>query len=225
MIYALLANSFAIKCIVFTVGFLLLVPSAYAKKKPEAIESINYVRPSLLLTRATPKPVTAPKPKVNKTIKKSNAFSLKKLPLQYEDWTLDIGDLKGAGQSQCVARNAKPIINDGQSSSSAIVEVTNAFVRVLTDSTIDISYPDTGIKIDDNEQFPLDSVFSDTNVEFDFDVDVLIAQMRKGQKATITLGFWPTWPVTQSYSTEVSLVGFTKVMQKLKSCEQLLAKR
>ena len=155
-----------------------------------------------------------------KRVKKSDDFTVKMLPLSYGDWVLDVKNIHSPGEKQCVAVNSHSIIDDGHSNSSVVVEVTSKAIRIYTESLIDVSYLDMGIAVDKFDRVDIDSVFSDTNVVFNFHVDQLIAQMREGDKAVLTLGFWPEWPMTHTYSTDISLSGFSKIMNKLNVCDK-----
>lgn len=209
----------------------------------ESEPSSSFSRPSLL--KSSPKKIeeNAPKADVNKKtqekdkqiskkvnkktskktskkIAKNNRFTMKLLPISYGDWVLDVKNIHSPDEKQCVAINSTSVIDDGYSDSSVIVEVTSNAIYVYTESIVDASYLDIGIAIDKFDRVDIDSIFSETNVVFNFRVDQLIAQMRKGDKALLTLGFWPSWPMTHTYSTDISLSGFSKVMNKLGECEK-----
>ena len=215
--------------VVLMSGFALLGDVALAEQTSEKKESASsFYRPSLLMP--SPKKNTEYELKVdsNKKNKKSNkrstkktdSFAMKMLPLSYGDWVLDVKNMHSPGNKQCVAINSGSMIDDGHSGSSVTVEVTSKAVRIYTESLVDVSYLDLGIAVDQFERIDIDSIFSDTNVIFNFHVNQLIAQMRKGDKAVLTLGFWPAWPMTHAYSTNISLSGFTKVMNKLSICNK-----
>lgn len=155
-----------------------------------------------------------------KATKKNDSFAVKMLPISYGDWVLDVKNMHSPDKKQCVAVNSVSVIDDGHSGSSIVVEVTSSAIRIYTESIVDVSYLDMGIAVDKFDRVDIDSTFSDTNVVFNFHVDQLIAQMRKGDKAVLTLGFWPSWPMTHTYSTDISLSGFSKVINKLNTCEE-----
>ncbi len=191
----------------------------------KARPSLLFAPPPVVTVEKTVEKIVPPQTKKKKVVtKKRNTFSLKKLPMTFQSWVVDLRDTKQSGRMQCVARNTESMINDGQSASTITVEVESSSLRILTESTIDMSYVDSGVTVDNGFPYTFDSLFFDTNVEVNIGAEDLISQMRKGNSATVTLGFWPTWPVTQSYSAEVSLTGFAKAMSQLKVCEKFLAK-
>lgn len=155
-----------------------------------------------------------------KTTQKNNSFTVKMLPISHGDWILNVKNMHSPDKKQCVAVNSVSVIDDGYSGSSVTVEVTANAIHIYTESIVDVSYLDMGIAVDKFDRVDIDSIFSETNVAFNFHVDQLIAQMHKGDTAVLTLGFWPSWPMTHTYSTDISLSGFSKIMNKLGVCDK-----
>ncbi len=50
---------------------------------------------------------------------------------------------------------------------------------------------------------------------FDQNLPELIRQLREGRQATVYLRFWPTWPATQLFPVNFSLIGFSKALDAL----------
>jgi hypothetical protein len=49
--------------------------------------------------------------------------------------------------------------------------------------------------------------------------------MKTGQQLQLTVGFWPTWPVTRPYAVSIPLTHFATAMKAWETCNQLLGSR
>ena len=89
-----------------------------------------------------------------------------------------------------------------------------------TQSNIDLTYPNLGLKVDDSATFLIDEVTKETMAVFKTQAEQIKRLFIRGYHARLTLGFWPTWPKTHTVSAEFSLVGFTKTHQEFLECQK-----
>ena len=61
-----------------------------------------------------------------------------------------------------------------------------------------------------------------TNLTFTRQRNTLLSDMEKGHTLQLTLGFWPTWPVTHTYSVTLPLDNFGSAVHAWETCNQLL---
>lgn len=116
-------------------------------------------------------------------------------------------------------------MDDGQGGTRASLWLTANELTVQTESDIDLSYSGTGISIDSGRHFALESVQRRTNIAFSKQRSALLAAMKSGQTLELTLGFWPTWPVTQTYSARFPLQHFASAYAAWETCNTLLNQR
>lgn len=118
-------------------------------------------------------------------------------------------------KESCKLITPKKIMNDGQGDTQVWLEITKDSLLIKTKSDIDTEYKDIGIKVDEKDVIPFDSVENTTNALFNQSLDNVIAQFIAGQTANIQLRFWPTWPTTGIKSQSFSLIGFTRAYDSL----------
>ncbi len=146
---------------------------------------------------------------------------LESLPLTIKGhWILDLDD--PADTKQCILKSQSVQIDDGQGGTPLLILYTMKQLTIKTKSNIDPSYPGTGLEIN-GEKFALETISNETNVLFRTQFDQITQALNKGSIAKVTLGFWPTWPHTQSYSQEVPVSGFTQAYHALQRCNQLVS--
>jgi len=148
-------------------------------------------------------------------------IALESLPLQFDNWTLDQKSILLDRQLHCVLSSNKLKLEDGAGGTPFYLQITDQGVVAVTKSNIDLKYPDTGLQIDTNSRIQVDRTISETAVVFEKNSSTLINQFRLGKLATVTLGFWPSWPMTQSYQAQIDLKSFPKAYQALLACNQL----
>jgi len=148
---------------------------------------------------------------------------LEKLPLKVNpNWTLDSGPDPVSKRDRCFLRSTTQRIDDGQGGSDISLIVTPDSLRFATRSNIDLTYKDTGLQVDSKPVFPLQGLFGETDALFDKRVNEIKQQMLGGSDVTITLGFWPTWPVTQTYSARFAISGYATASAALAACDKLM---
>ena len=142
------------------------------------------------------------------------------MPLTIRDqWVLD------RSESQCFLKSAPVRMEDGQGGTRVTLHIAPGSLSINTESDIDLSYTGTGINIDGSRHFGLETVDRRTNLSFSKQRQAILASMQSGRDLQVTLGFWPTWPVTQTYSVHIPLTHFATAMNAWETCNQLLSRK
>ncbi|HHT01025.1 MAG TPA: hypothetical protein ENK73_09260 [Thiomicrospira sp.] len=151
---------------------------------------------------------------MKKSIKLYLLFSLMALSLiqttfaEETHWLIDEKD-------NCKLITPKKVMNDGQGETKVWLEIKKDSLLIKTKSDIDAEYKDIGIKVDEENVIPFDSVENTTNALFTQSLSRVIEQFIAGQTANVHLRFWPTWPTTGIKSQSFSLIGFTRAYNSL----------
>lgn len=152
----------------------------------------------------------------------TTVFELENLPLSFGDtWILDRNQDKISNTTRCILSSREKNFNDGYSDSKMSLQLSADTLLIQTNSTIDLSYPDIGLYIDQNKHFPLEKLFGDSSIVIKKDTRNITAQLLDGEKITVKLGFWPTWPKTETPSIDFLLSGFDEAFQSFLDCEKL----
>lgn len=192
---------------------------------PVAAAKTSPAKPAETVALAAPKatPVTAPAPDTisPETISpETNKVSLDHLPLSiHGQWTLD------RNESRCVLHSTVQKMEDGQGGTNVQLQLSPTELTFTTQSDIDLSYTGTGIRIDGGTPFALENVERRTNLAFSRQRSALLGAMKTGQSLELSLGFWPTWPVTQTYSARFPLQHFASAYAAWETCNKLLSHR
>jgi len=135
----------------------------------------------------------------------------------HANWELDSTALSGS----CALVSPVVSIDDGQGSDTNIqLKLNKNQLLVTTDSNIDNTLNDLGLKVDNNSFIYITEVVDTTHVSFKQDrIDEILKQFVPGRKVLLHLRFWPTWPTTGIKTAEFSLIGFTKALKSLPQCE------
>ena len=156
------------------------------------------------------------------------AISLNNLPFSIgDDWEInrssDVNPNTPINQS-CALSYKTLLVEDGQGATPVILTITGDKIVVKTKSNIDSSYKNTGIAIDDMTQLPIEKLLNEFSISYEQGYQSLIDKMQTGKLATISLGFWPTWPITHARSVQVDLMNFPQAYLALQSCMTLESK-
>jgi len=193
----------------------------------------------------TPKPVLKPQPVPNKPVQPAPpptvpdpvplsaepidppappepeiSVTLEALPLHIaEEWTLS------AGRDFCTLSTPPVRFDDGQGMSRLQLIFTPQHWLVKTRSDIDMSYTGTGLTVDEGRHFPLDQLVRDSDLMFTKDYAAMTQAFMEAQRLRITLGFWPSWPVTETKTITLSLQHFARAHRAWKLCQSLIHPR
>lgn len=133
-------------------------------------------------------------------------------------WTLN------RDEARCTLQSAVQHMDDGQGGTRVSLWLAQNEMSFLTESDIDLSYTGTGITISDRH-FDLETVERRTNPAFSRQRRALLDAMKSGQTLELTLGFWPTWPVTHTYSVSFPLQHFATAYAAWETCNAQLSQR
>jgi hypothetical protein len=133
-------------------------------------------------------------------------------------WTLN------RDEARCTLQSAVQRMDDGQGGSKVSLWLTPNEMSFLTESDIDLSYTGTGVTVGE-KHFDLETVDRRTNPAFSRQRRALLDAMKGGQTLELTLGFWPTWPVTHTYSVSFPLQHFATAYAAWETCNTQLGQR
>lgn len=111
-------------------------------------------------------------------------------------------------------------MSDGYSETKVKLRLTADVLLIKTNSNIDLSFKDVGLKVDRNDFIAADDVMDEKNVVFRSELATIVEQFIKGLRVTLQIRYWPTYPATNNYQTDFSLLGFTNAYQEYKSCQE-----
>lgn len=146
------------------------------------------------------------------------AFSLESLPLNLNNWVVDKPPYS---ENRCTLKSKPVSIKDGAGGTTVTVVVDESRVTILTKSDIDLSYDNTGVVIG-SDTFGYDAINKDTNAYIENNVHRLIDKMKANDSAEIVLGFWPTWPQTNTYTANLDISKAALALKALDHCNTLL---
>ena len=135
------------------------------------------------------------------------------------NWTFQRGLDRLTGRDRCLLQSKAEAISDGHDDIPIHLVLTVDALLVVTESNIDLTYPGIGLQVDRLDPIPIDRLFKKTMVVFDRDIATIVEEFIKGYRATVSLGFWPTWPKGQTQSATFSLLGFTQAYHAFRACE------
>ncbi|MCR6652400.1 MAG: hypothetical protein NVV73_13345 [Cellvibrionaceae bacterium] len=112
--------------------------------------------------------------------------------------------------------------DDGQGMSKLQLVFTAKQWLIRTQSDIDMSYSGTGLMVDEDGFFPLEELVRGSDLAFTRQYVVMTQAFIAGKTLRITLGFWPTWPITETKTVTVSLEHFASAHRAWKRCLSLI---
>ncbi len=122
------------------------------------------------------------------------------------------------GLHQCVLQSHSHSLFDGYGDTNISLNIFQDRLLVKTDSNIDATDKTLKVNIDNNTKQFTGRLSNKTDIVFDQEFEQIISQFIAGNKTTLSLQFWPTWPNTKVYHATFSLIGFTKVYQTYREC-------
>jgi hypothetical protein len=141
------------------------------------------------------------------------------LPMTFAGgWVLDRRRDLLDGTTRCLLFSREVNMFDGYEQTQVQLQVSLDTVLVKTASNVDLSYPDQGLRIDSDGLVTFEPQL--VNERSLYTKQVIQPAMAKGDRLTLSLGFWPTWPVTRTQNTTLSLAGFDIAFTALQGCVQ-----
>ena len=183
---------------------------------PEAVG--EYQEPAVLTGEAVlPEDAPAESPEVE-----TKALDIADLPLTFGDrWSLDRRPGPIDRKAGCLLSSRSVNIPDGYERTDVQLLLTADILYVKTDSNIDLSYQETGIRFDDGTLLPFDNLATETTARIDKDISTLYERMTSSRTILVRLGFWPSWPVTKTQEAGFSMDGFDEALRALRLCEKM----
>jgi hypothetical protein len=123
----------------------------------------------------------------------------------------------------CVLENDDITLHDGYQDTRVRLNINNERLLVVTASNIDSSFDDTALQVDGKAVIRADADEDEQNLRFDTHIISIIEQFRKGNRVRVYLRFWPTYPATQRYEADFSLVGFTRAWNDFTACSDRIS--
>jgi hypothetical protein len=116
------------------------------------------------------------------------------LPAHADGWAVKrVPDPQG-GPSRCMLESPRQLIDDGYTKTSVRVRVDARLVQVDTESDIDLSFADVGLRVDDGNLLRPDTVHAQQDLVFLKNAARFNKSLRQGRALYVDLRFWPTWP-------------------------------
>jgi hypothetical protein len=128
------------------------------------------------------------------------------------DWEVKSGGGEKGGS--CVITSAKKAISDGYQEVTAWFVVDGKTVTLQSDSVLDPSFSDIGLRVGKKEFIKADKVVKERQAVFESEYANLVRLFKAGLAATVQMRFWPTWPSKGPQTTSISLIGFTKAYEE-----------
>ncbi len=149
-------------------------------------------------------------------------MDLESLPMTFGGhWSLDRRPNPVTNRTECILSSRSNSIFDGYEQTNIQLLLTLESIYVKTGSNIDLGYPGTGMRVDNGTLRPFDGVTKTTNAEMSRNVKALYASMEPGTNVVVRLGFWPTWPVTETREASFPLEGIAEAIRALQACDQM----
>ena len=133
------------------------------------------------------------------------------------EWQVD--EVPSGNKNLCVITSAKMPVEDGYQKVSAQIIVDRDTVIVKTESVLDPSFSDIGMKVGNRDLIPMDKVKQQKQADFESHYAKIVQLFKEGREVTVQLRFWPTWPVTGTHSVSFSLMSFTKAYDEAAKCK------
>lgn len=167
---------------------------------------------------ATPEPATKSGPSAGERL----SLTLESLPISFGAiWQLDRAPNPVTGKTQCLLSSKAQNIFDGYEKTNVQIYIAADGVYVRTDSNVDLSYPETGLRVDQGRLRPFDRVIKKNHVALTSDLGSVFANLGSAREVTVRLGFWPTWPVTSTREINFRLEHFADAIQALRACDKM----
>ena len=208
-------------------------PKPEAKAEQEIASKKTAPKPESVPESAPkPEPIIA-KPKVEATTEVQQAETIKSaLPTETVKFTLDqlpitIGEnwVLKTDLSTCSLQTQTQSLDDGAGLTPITLILSKSSWLLKTKSDIDLSYSNTGIKLDNGAHFDLEKLTKETNIEFTSQRQAMVDALGQANIATLSVGFWPTWPVTAPKTLDIPVAQFNQAYQAWQNCNQMLSAR
>lgn len=155
-----------------------------------------------------------------------NISTLDQLPHALSDgWTLDVAAAPGQSAKQCLLTQVQGGVFDGYEETTVTVSIDLNNIWVSSRSNLDLTYPDTGLEVLDSADAGLfKRAFKSIGLESTAVVDMTGGALlpANASKLVVKMGFWPTWPVTETRIIAYPIENPQTLVSMLEDCASLL---
>ncbi len=135
-----------------------------------------------------------------------------------DNWKVIFSEGPASRKKTCLMTSKTLTMQDGQTGTPVYLIYNGNIFFAKTHSNIDISYSGTGLKIDGHTQHPISVLYRKTNAAFTSHPLKIRNEFITGLDAELTLGFWPSWPKTSSFSVHFDLREFSNTYKRFLNC-------
>jgi hypothetical protein len=137
------------------------------------------------------------------------------LPTHADNWVVkSVPDPQG-GRSHCMLESPRQVIDDGYTKTAVQVRADAHMILVVTESDIDLSFGDVGLRVDDSGLMRPDTVHAQQDLVFLKDAARHIESLCQDGTLYVDLRFWPTWPSRGRRTVRFVLDGFSQALARL----------
>ena len=220
-----------------------VVPKKVVPRKVAPIKASTKQEPKTIQSKEVElKPVVSEPPKkveaiIKKKIEQSNTVekavplpvisldSLNQLPLSMDNgWVVAIKRPPLATKEACVLYHEKMGVFDGYKDNNIKLYLTLSQLLIKSDSNFDLSYPDTGIYVEDIDN---NSSFYPLTLSSQKTIAALVLPLNDYKESSsinlvVKSGFWPSWPVTDTKTIMFKFNEVDSMIKTLSTCTSLL---
>ena len=196
-------------------------PKATPVIEPEPVKPIpepETVKPEQAETVTQEDTLVAPEPAAE--IPATILFTLDQLPLTIADTWILAGD-----QDACSLQTVPVTMDDGAGETTVSLKLSKTEWLVDTKSDIDPSYSGTGLFFSNGVHIPLESIVKATKISISKQKQQLTDALKHSESVRVALGFWPTWPVSETQSKTISVAHFQQALNAWETCNQRITAR
>lgn len=191
--------------------------AADSKKQPEQAGANNDNGQQAQLALLDPPATTAIQQQTDEASRvPALKLSADKLPYSFGNWTLE-RNWDNQHPQTCRLRSARMPVNDGYDTSWLWAEILPDELNFHTGSNIDLSYEGSGVQFDNGATQPFSGFISESAVRLAGDYS---ATLKSSASLTVYLGFWPTWPKTETRKVDLSTRSLLQAITAFEDCQQ-----
>jgi hypothetical protein len=137
------------------------------------------------------------------------------LPAHGDGWAAKYVPDPQNASPRCMLESPRWVIDDGYAPTSVWVRVDPHLIHVVTESDIDLSFHDVGLRVDDGGLTPPDAVQALQNLVFARNAAPYIKTLQQGKTLSVDLRFWPTWPSQGRRTVTFDIDGLAPALARL----------
>ena len=142
-------------------------------------------------------------------------LTLDQLPYSIGGWVLE-RNWDNQHPEICRLRSERQTLDDGYDTTYLWAEILPNEINIYTGSNIDLTYEGSGLQIGAGTVQPFSGFLSETAVTIAGDFNT---ELEKSDTLTVFMGFWPTWPKTETRKVNLSTGSLPQAMLAFKQCQ------